>query len=131
MTGQHHRRPHILVIDDDRDIRESIRDLLEQDGCLVTSAADGLRALTYLRQCSRPPDLILLDLAMPRMNGFQFREAQLEEPDYAGIPVAIVSAETCADSIAGMRPAAVIPKPLNVKSLQRLIRSLPNARHSR
>lgn len=125
MICQHHRRPHILVVDDDRDVRESISEFLEQDGCSVTSAADGLGALTYLRQCTSPPDLILLDLAMPRMNGFQFREAQLEEPDYAGIPVAVVSAENCADRIARMRPAAVIPKPLNVKALRRLIHSLP------
>lgn len=81
---------HILVVEDDPYIRESIVEVLEDEGYVVDFAGDGLQALTAL-QDGRVPDLILLDLMMPRMNGYQFREEQLKGA-HAHVPVALITA---------------------------------------
>jgi CheY-like chemotaxis protein len=79
----------ILVVEDDLDIREVMRMVLEASGYVVFEAGDGAEALDVVR--AHPPGLILLDLMMPGMDGIQFREAQLQDPDIASIPVVIVS----------------------------------------
>ena len=80
----------MLVVDDDRDIRELLVELLASEGYAVASAADGRRALAEAR--ATRPDVILLDLMMPVMSGWEFREAQLRDPELAGIPVVVVTA---------------------------------------
>ncbi len=82
----------ILVVDDDQDIRESLRAALEDAGYGVLSAAHGDQALSLLAENPRLPDLILLDLMMPIKDGWQFRAAQREDPKWRGIPVVIISA---------------------------------------
>ncbi|HET6343273.1 MAG TPA: response regulator, partial [Myxococcota bacterium] len=67
---------HILLVENDRDIQETLRELLTEEGYDVAMANNGQEALTYLRTASRRPDAILLDLMMPVMDGLQFREAQ-------------------------------------------------------
>src|SRR6187549_1262395 len=83
----------ILVVEDDTDIRESLVEVLEDEGFGVRAAADGRQALDVLRAERPLPDLILLDLMMPVMNGFQFREQQLSDAAFAGIPVVVVTAD--------------------------------------
>ena len=80
----------VLVVDDDRDIRELMVELLASEGYEVASASDGRRALAEAR--ARRPDVILLDLMMPVMSGWEFREAQLRDPTLADIPVVVVTA---------------------------------------
>jgi CheY-like chemotaxis protein len=80
----------VLVVDDDRDIRELLVELLASEGYEVASAPDGRRALAEAR--ARRPDVILLDLMMPVMSGWEFREAQLRDPALADIPVVVVTA---------------------------------------
>ena len=80
----------VLVVDDDRDIRELLVELLASEGYEVASAPDGRRALAEAR--GRRPDVILLDLMMPVMSGWEFREAQLRDPALADIPVVVVTA---------------------------------------
>jgi CheY-like chemotaxis protein len=80
----------VLVVDDDRDNRELLVELLASEGYLVSSASDGRRALAEAR--AMRPDVILLDLMMPVMNGWEFRDAQLRDPDLARVPVVVVSA---------------------------------------
>jgi len=80
----------VLVVDDDRDIRELLVELLASEGYAVASAADGQRALAEAR--ATRPDVILLDLMMPVMSGWEFREAQLRDPELADIPVLVVTA---------------------------------------
>jgi CheY-like chemotaxis protein len=80
----------VLVVDDDRDNRELLVELLASEGYLVSSASDGRRALAEAR--AKRPDVILLDLMMPVMNGWEFRDAQLRDPDLARVPVVVVSA---------------------------------------
>ena len=69
----------LLVVDDDMDIRDALQDALELEGYAVQLAADGLEALERLRSSEPRPQLILLDLMMPRMDGVAFREALRHE----------------------------------------------------
>jgi CheY-like chemotaxis protein len=82
-------RQRILVVDDDRDLRELLAAVLSTAGYEVLTAENGAAALSVLRTVL--PDLIILDLMMPVMNGWQFREAQTALPDYARIPVICLS----------------------------------------
>jgi CheY-like chemotaxis protein len=81
----------ILVVDDDASIRAAMRELLETEGYDVTEAANGLAALGKLRAGLRPA-VILLDLMMPVMDGWDLRTEQLRDPELAAIPVLIVTA---------------------------------------
>jgi CheY-like chemotaxis protein len=80
-----------LVVDDDVHIRESLSEYLQEEGFDVRSASHGLEALEVARRGPRP-DVIVLDLLMPVMDGWDFRAAQLASPDLADIPVVVISA---------------------------------------
>jgi CheY-like chemotaxis protein len=83
---------YILIVEDDVDIREALTQILEEEGYAVREAGNGREALELMR--SGPvPALILLDLMMPVMNGWQFRAEQLKDPRIAGVPVLIISAD--------------------------------------
>jgi CheY-like chemotaxis protein len=81
----------ILVVDDDLDIRETLAQILEFEGFDVTCASNGREAIDRLKTVR--PGLILLDLMMPVMNGYEFRQAQKAHPEIADIPVIILSAD--------------------------------------
>lgn len=83
----------ILLVEDDKDIQDSLLDLLEMEGYRVRGALDGQQALDILQTCSRLPGLILLDLIMRGMGGKEFRQHQLQDPRLAAIPVIIMSAD--------------------------------------
>jgi CheY-like chemotaxis protein len=123
---------HILVVEDDPDIRESVVEILEDDGHVVTSAGDGREALDALQSASPAPDLILLDLMMPVMSGYQFREEQLKLPAFAGIPVLIVTADVNARSkVESLKAAGFVQKPLKIRQLLDLVDQLVAAAPSR
>ena len=82
----------ILVIEDDTDIREALVFLLESEGYEVAAAENGKAALDLLSQ-GRNPELILVDLFMPVMDGLTFRKKQLGRPEIAKIPVILMSAD--------------------------------------
>jgi len=82
----------VLVVEDDPDIRETIAQILEEEGYALLVAENGQEALRRLEEGPRPR-LILLDLMMPIMDGWEFREQQRRDPRYADIPVIIVSAD--------------------------------------
>jgi len=84
-------RPTVFIVEDDLDTREMLARFLELEGFGVESAENGRRALETLTAGERPC-VILLDLMMPVMNGWQFREAQVSDPALADIPVVVVSA---------------------------------------
>ncbi len=111
----------VLVIEDDRDIRETIAALLDSEGYETDQAPDGLEGLRQARE--HPPSLILLDLMMPVMNGWQFRDAQRGDPEIGHVPVVVVSA------VAGKAPdaAACVPKPFELDELLAVVEahSLP------
>jgi CheY-like chemotaxis protein len=88
-----HDLGRILLVEDDDEIREALTSALEQQGYGVDSARNGREALDRLHDGVQPR-LILLDLMMPVMDGWQFRAAQLEDPRICRIPVVVLSAMT-------------------------------------
>ncbi len=82
----------VMVIDDEPDLRDSICDLLAAEDFDLICAEDGEAALGRLRGDGAKPDVILLDLMMPRMDGWGFREAQRKDPRLASIPVVVMTA---------------------------------------
>jgi CheY-like chemotaxis protein len=80
----------VLVVEDERDIRDAVSRLFDFNALTVRSATDGSQALGHLRDGYRPC-LILLDLSMPGMDGVAFRREQQTTADYADIPIVVVS----------------------------------------
>ncbi len=111
----------ILVVDDDQDIRDALKDVLEDAGYSVQCVRDGKEALEYLRSGSSA-SLILLDLAMPQMDGYEFREEQLRDPQLKEIPVVIVTAQHMASTRHRLPPASrYVSKPVRVHDLLDLL----------
>jgi CheY-like chemotaxis protein len=81
----------VLVVDDEPDMREALSDALSRNGWEVEAARDGADALRKLRSGPRP-SVILLDIMMPVMDGWQFRSVQRGDPDLWDIPVVVLSA---------------------------------------
>jgi CheY-like chemotaxis protein len=100
----------VLVVDDDADVRELLVTLMEDDGYQVSCACDGQEALREV--LLRWPDVILLDLEMPGMNGWDFLRVQSEHPRLAAIPVVVISG---LDAPPGV--AAAVRKPFLVETV--------------
>jgi PAS domain S-box-containing protein len=113
------RATHVLVVDDDDSLRESVCELLEDEGFKTSNADSGETALESLRSGAERPDLIILDLMMPLMNGWQFREAQVKDPDLATIPVV---AMTASRDLRGIQVDEVIYKPIKLARLLDVVR---------
>ena len=115
----------ILIVEDDSDVRASLAEALADEGYHVASAVDGLDALRYLRQVEVLPRLILLDMMMPRMDGYEFRAAQVSEAALADIPVALVTADAQAGSKASdLRADGFLKKPIKLDDLLSLVERL-------
>ena len=118
----------LLVVDDDLDIRDALQDALELEGYAVLLAADGLEALTQLRQGEELPNLILLDLMMPRMDGFAFREALRHDSNLSDIPVLVASADLDVKGAAeDLKVAGWLRKPLDLSELLSTVKRLSQA----
>ena len=83
----------ILIVEDDRDTRELLQRTLEREGWKVITATDGVNAIELLAGAARVPDLVLLDLMMPRLDGFGVLDAIRKNPLWASIPVVILTAK--------------------------------------
>jgi len=81
----------VLLVEDDADLRESLIELLDSEGFDAVGAANGFEAVELLRQEPRP-DLILLDLMMPVMNGWAFLKYRNEHPILSNVPVVVTTA---------------------------------------
>jgi two-component system, chemotaxis family, chemotaxis protein CheY len=117
-------RPSVLIVEDDEDMRQILLQLLDYHGWPAIAASDGVEALEALQK--HRPSLILLDLAMPRMNGIQFRTAQRELPDkrLANVPVVLVSAVADAPQYKSTLNAAdVLVKPFEADRLLQAVES--------
>jgi CheY-like chemotaxis protein len=118
----------VLVVEDESPVRQMLSELLEGGGYGVVQAVDGLEALQVLR--GDRPDLIVLDLMLPRMSGLQFLEQSREELDRRNIPVLIVSA--IADQGAdprGLGVAAWLSKPVDMDRFLAAVESLAGPAH--
>ena len=111
----------VLVVEDEVDLRETLAEILRLHGLEAVTAASGAEALAILRQ-GAAPRVIILDLMMPEMSGWEFREAQLREPALAGIPVVLVSGVSdLAEAAKKTDAAAFLSKPLDVAALVRVL----------
>jgi CheY-like chemotaxis protein len=110
-------RGEVLLVDDDAIFRAVVGEVLKAEGCSIREATNGREALRLLRH--HLPELILVDLMMPTMNGWDFYAELVRDERLARVPVAIVS------SIAGMRPhgAQAIEKPITLAPLLALLES--------
>lgn len=107
----------ILIVEDDSDLRDTLAELLQIEGYRVAQASNGREALNHLRQ-STPPCIILLDLMMPEMSGWEFRDHQRQDPALAGIPVAILTGvRNSAEKVAALDAVGYFQKPINVPDL--------------
>lgn len=121
MVAPGHPTGPVLVVDDDPDIREALCELLEDEGYRAVSASNGREALVYLSSKERPC-IILLDLMMPIMDGWEFRRRQQADPAVAHVPVIVLSA---LDSGRAMNVSAnaFLKKPLDFDRLITLVRN--------
>ena len=110
-------RALVLVIDDDRDIREGIIALLEDEGFEVIGARDGLEALNFLADSPRKPSLILLDLMMPILDGWTFCKVRQGVSTLMEIPVVAISAGPMNGPREPLRVEATLPKPFDPDAL--------------
>jgi CheY-like chemotaxis protein len=106
----HEATKNILVVEENVDAREGIAAFLEGEGYHVVRAASGRQALVELRT-SQIFCVVLLDLGMPVMDGWEFRAEQLQEPAMASIPVVLVSLKGLLDQDE-TAPTAIFPKPV-------------------
>jgi signal transduction histidine kinase len=105
----------VLVVEDDLDIREAMGNLLSLEGFEVRGATNGREALEWLHVSPRP-DLIVLDLMMPVMDGWQFRVMQKDDPSLSTIPVLALSADATAKA-AAIDADAYLKKPVDPETL--------------
>ena len=112
----------MLIVEDDEAIRETLADILQYEGYVVSTACDGREALLRLHS-GAAPGLILLDLMMPRMNGWEFRTEQLSHQELAGIPLVVLSGAYDAHRQARMLNAdGFLSKPIEVVQLLKVVR---------
>jgi CheY-like chemotaxis protein len=112
----------LLLVEDDPSVRESLSDLLQMEGYQVVEARHGGEALEALR-AGLHPCVILLDLMMPIMNGWEFRAAQSGDPEIAAIPVIVLSAtRNLREALPPVRPAAFLSKPVEYDTLLATLR---------
>ncbi|MEO8190612.1 MAG: response regulator [Acidobacteriota bacterium] len=114
-------RRKLLLVEDDAELRESLCDLLRDAGFDVECAENGRVALTYLEGNSAPC-VVLLDLMMPVMNGWEFRDAQFRNEKISDIPVVILTADGRAEIKAEtLRAAGYLRKPIQVDRLLEML----------
>jgi CheY-like chemotaxis protein len=110
---------HVLLVEDDDDIRTDLAEILRIKGYAVQTAANGAEALDRLRD-QHLPCLILLDLMMPVMDGWQFREVQLQDETLAQVPVVVLTG--VAEDTAALQAKKVMRKPVRLDDLMTTIR---------
>lgn len=111
--GQRDGRVPVLVVDDDREARELLCELIEEAGLHPLRAYDGREAMTFLRRLS--PGFVVMDLAMPAMTGWEVLAAMKADPSLAKIPVVVVAGRSLAAS--GVDRSAItayLQKPIDV-----------------
>lgn len=106
---------NVFIVEDELVVREAMRDVLELQGYKVTLAADGHEAIQILKKMSPLPCLILLDLMMPKMNGWDFLDFHKSDELISQIPIVICSAYK--ESAVAIKPSGIITKPVQRASL--------------
>jgi len=118
----------VLIVDDDSAVRTALKELFETEGYTVALAANGRAALNRLREGFRPR-VVLLDLMMPVMDGWDFRTQQLQEPALKDIPVLILTAAGFSDETIRTQFGEIpfVPKPPPHERLLQLVKDVAAA----
>jgi CheY-like chemotaxis protein len=103
----------VMIVEDDTALRESLVEVLAAEGFTIVEAENGRQALQFLRDEGVAPEVILLDLMMPVMSGWEFRKEQLGDPSISSIPVIVMSAT----EPRGISASAMLPKPFGIDTL--------------
>ena len=120
--SDHRCEAAILVVEDDVAIRESIAEALEDNEFLSIEVGNGQEALARLRAGPTKPCVILLDIMMPEMDGWQFRALQRQDPTLSSIPVVVITAHVnIAEVEKGMAPDACLSKPIQLANLVAIV----------
>ena len=112
--------PRILIVEDDSSSRQTLQNIFELEGFDVVTASNGREALESLAQAR--PAVIVLDLMMPVMNGWELMQRLNSDDHYANIPVVVASGATEEGEAASA--VAFFPKPINLGALVEEVRSL-------
>jgi CheY-like chemotaxis protein len=108
----------VLLVDDDAAIRDALTELLVDEGFVVHSTGNGREALDWLRQTAAPPDIILLDLMMPVMDGRTLLRLRKADPLLMAIPLLVFTADrACGDLEADPNIDGILTKPVVVEDL--------------
>jgi len=121
MMPQTATRCPVLIVEDDEDLREMMAQMLTLEGFESAAVANGREALEYLH-AAETPDVILLDLMMPVMDGWEFRRQQQADPAIAPVPVIVLSALDQARA-STLEADAFLKKPLDFDHLLSLVRN--------
>jgi CheY-like chemotaxis protein len=112
----------VLVVEDDTDIRETVAELLVEEGYEVHTAMSGLDALEWLREGEALPDVVLLDLMMPIMDGWTFYDHLQREARWAALPIVVISADAnVQERAARLKPVACLRKPVGIDELLEVV----------
>lgn len=115
-AGDGLQRRAVLVVDDDRDIRETLAEILTDEGYEVLTARNGAEGLAIVAE--QRPGLVLLDLFMPVMDGAEFRRQQLSDPEIADVPVVVISAAAGLErKVEPLALAGWLEKPIHIDAL--------------
>ncbi|MCP3143977.1 response regulator [Pyxidicoccus xibeiensis] len=113
-------KPTVLLVEDDFDIADSLLDVLDDAGFRPVWCPEGAKALDYLSTHAAPA-VILLDLMMPGMDGFQFRRRQVSQQQLSDIPVVVMTASRDQERLQELSPAGWISKPFHLDELFRTL----------
>jgi CheY-like chemotaxis protein len=134
MTTDALREHRVLVVDDQRDVQDSLTGILELEGYRATSAANGKEALDILRASAGSREsycLVLLDLMMPVMDGWQFIAEQQRDPVIEAIPVVVISSIFDLSQEGTNLPVhSYLEKPLDVRRLLTIVRQYCKTGHA-
>jgi CheY-like chemotaxis protein len=123
VNGNEAKTVRVLVVDDDPSIRRMIMAALRRDGYSFSEAANGKEALEVMKL--ERPDIVILDLMMPMVSGWDVLRERSTDPDLLSIPVIVVSANRSAELASAMDKGicAFLPKPFDITALSSLVRS--------
>jgi CheY-like chemotaxis protein len=107
----------VLIVDDEREIRESLEEFFQEEGFEVSTAANGAEALVRLRE-AEPPCVVLLDLLMPVLSGNEVYQTMQQEPRLTGVPVIVMTS----DPSRAPSGLLIMKKPMNLTRLLHTVR---------
>jgi CheY-like chemotaxis protein len=111
--------PRVLIVDDDTDVREMLEMFLEHSGYATSLASNGAEALARMRE--QAPCLVLLDMMMPGMSGWQFRERQLADSTLSKVPVVCITAAHDPQIVTARLGLPCLQKPVDLEQLASVV----------